>query len=92
MRSCLLILIILCCRFTGFAQVLGGKNVFPFLDLPATPQLTALGSMNVSQQLNDVSLTLANPALLRPAMHSDLQVNFTSYFADVKYGHAMLGY
>ncbi|HEU4553056.1 MAG TPA: hypothetical protein VFS25_09485, partial [Chitinophaga sp.] len=92
MRCLLSIIIILCCRCLCFGQVLGGKSVFPFLDLPAAPQLTALGSMNVSQQLNDASLTLANPALLRPAMHGHLQVNFTSYFADVKYGHAMLGY
>jgi hypothetical protein len=92
MRFLLPILMILCCRCLCFAQVLGGKSVFPFLDLPAAPQLTALGSMNVSQQLNDASLALANPALLRPSMHGHLQVNFTSYFADVKYGHAMLGY
>lgn len=91
-RASFLILSTLCISSLGFAQVLGGKSVFPFLDLPAAPQLTALGSMNVSQQNNDLSLTLVNPALLRPSMHSHLQVNYTSYFADVNYGHAMLGY
>ncbi|KAA2241983.1 type IX secretion system protein PorQ [Chitinophaga agrisoli] len=83
---------ILCCQSLT-AQVLGGKSVFPFLDLPAAPQITALGSMNVSQQnTSDLSLAMGNPALLRPSMHAHLQANYTSYFADVKYGHCMLGY
>lgn len=69
------------------AQVLGGKNVYSFLDLPAAPQITALGGMNVSQQNNDLSLALLNPALLRPAMHTQLQVNYALYFAGVKYTH-----
>jgi hypothetical protein len=74
------------------AQVLGGKSVFPFLDLPVSPQQTALGGMSASQQHNDISLALLNPALLRSSMHTHLQANYTAYFADVKYGHAMAGY
>ncbi|TWI88552.1 type IX secretion system protein PorQ [Chitinophaga japonensis] len=90
-RCCLLILAFL--HFQSLtAQVLGGKSVFPFLDLPATPQLTALGGISVSQQQNDLSLAMASPALLRPSMHGHLQASYTSYFADVRYGHAMLGY
>jgi len=42
----------------------------------------------VSQQNNDLSLALLNPALLRPAMHTHLQVNYAGYFAGIKYSHA----
>src|SRR5690606_36625329 len=85
-----LIISILCAQSLT-AQVLGGKSVFPFLDLPATPQLTALGGISASQQLDDLSLAMASPALLRPSMHGHLQASYTSYFADVRYGHSMLG-
>jgi hypothetical protein len=74
------------------AQVLGGKNTFAFLDLPPAPQITALGGVNVSQQNNDLSLALLNPALLRPSMHTHLQVNYAGYFAGVKYSHVAAGY
>ncbi len=87
-----LVIIGLLCFRSATAQVLGGKNVFPFLDLPAAPQLTALGGISTSQQKEDLSLAMASPALLRPSMHGHLQANYTSYFADVHYGHAMMAY
>lgn len=81
------LLILLLLSSVASAQVLGGKNVYSFLDLPAAPQITALGGVNVSQQNNDLSLALLNPALLRPSMHTHLQVNYAGYFAGVKYLH-----
>lgn len=77
---------------TSFAQVLGGKSTFAFLDLPVSPAQTALGSVNVSEQGNDIALSTLNPALLRPDMHTNMQLNYTSYFADVLYAHALYGY
>jgi hypothetical protein len=74
------------------AQVLGGKNVFSFLDLPVSPQIAALGGMNVSLQHNDIALSALNPALLRESMHQHLQLNYTNYFAEVKYAYALFGY
>lgn len=86
------LLLLLCSLgITANAQVLGGKSVFAFLDLPASPQITALGNVNVSQQNNDITLSLLNPALLRPEMHSQLAASYAAYFGDVKYGHAMGG-
>lgn len=72
--------------------MLGGKNVFTFLELPPAPQITALGGMNVSQHGNDLSLALLNPALLRPTMHTNFQVNYAIYFAGVKYSHILAAY
>ncbi|HEY0608826.1 MAG TPA: type IX secretion system protein PorQ [Chitinophaga sp.] len=90
-RLSLFIVYVLCFQ-SLIAQVLGGKSVFPFLDLPAAPQLTALGGISVSQQTEDLSLATVSPALLRPSMHGHLQANYTSYLADVRYGHVMFGY
>lgn len=87
-----LVIVCILCMQSLTAQVLGGKSVFPFLDLPAAPQLTALGGINVSQQTEDLSLATVSPALLRPSMHGHLQANYTSYVADVHYGHVMFGY
>ncbi|RPE12209.1 hypothetical protein EGT74_01235 [Chitinophaga lutea] len=87
---CLLILLLF--SAAADAQVLGGKNTYAFLDLPASPQITALGGMNVSQQSNDLSLALLNPALLRPAMHTHLQVNYAGYFGGIRYTNAAFAY
>lgn len=81
------LLILLLFPVTAGAQVLGGKNTYTFLDLPASPQITALGGMNVSRQGNDLSLAFLNPALLRPSMHTHLQVNYAGYFAGIRYSH-----
>ncbi len=48
--------------------------------------------MNISQQNNDLSLALQNPALLRSSMHTQLQVNYAGYFAGVKYTHFAMAY
>ena len=61
------------------AQTLGGSSVFNFLNLPATPQLSALGGINISNQSNDAGLTYANPALIRKEMHAQLSANFNAF-------------
>lgn len=74
------------------AQTLGGNSVFNFLKLSPTPQLTALGGVNVSQPTNDLGLAYNNPALLNPAMHTQLNVVFNDYYAGVKVYHLAFGY
>lgn len=88
----LYILFFLLYVYPSTAQVLGGKSVFSFLDLPVAPQLAALGNVNVSQQNNDIALSAMNPALLRESMHQHLEMNYTNYFADVQYAHCLFGY
>jgi hypothetical protein len=88
----LYILFLLIYSLSSNAQVLGGKSVFSFLDLPVAPQLAALGNVNVSQQDNDIALSALNPALLRQTMHQHLEMNYTNYFADVQYAHCLFGY
>ena len=74
------------------AQTLGGNTVFNFLKLPNTPQLSALGGINVSQISNDVGLAFNNPSLLKPQMHSQLNAVFNGFYAGITSYHLSLGY
>ena len=76
----------------GSCQTIGGSSVFNFLRLPNTPQLTALGGVNVSVSANDVGLAFNNPALLNKEMHTQLIAVFNNFYADVNALHLSFGY
>lgn len=85
------------CLFCFFStlcksQTLGGSSVFNFLRLPHTPQLTALGSINVSQISNDAGMAFYNPALLTRAMHTQVNIVFNDFYAGAKAYHFSLAY
>src|SRR5258706_13096911 len=88
-RLCILLLILVS---QLDAQTLGGSSVFNFLKLSNTPQLTALGGVNVSQTSNDVGLAFDNPALLKQSMHTQMNAGFNSFYGDIKVYHLSLGY
>jgi hypothetical protein len=69
------------------AQTIGGSSVYNFLKVPNTPQLSGLGSINISNISNDVGLTFNSPALLRPEMNSQLNLVFNSLYAGIKNYH-----
>lgn len=69
------------------SQTLGGNAVFNFVKLPNTPQLTALGGVNVSQTTADAGLAFNNPSLLKPSLHSQLNAVFSDYYAGIKIFH-----
>ncbi|GAB4092208.1 PorV/PorQ family protein [Flaviaesturariibacter terrae] len=85
MRRILFFLLLLACSSLR-AQTLGGNAVYNFLQLPASPALTAAGGVNVSLESGDAGLAANNPALLRPSLHSQLAANFTAFFAGIKVG------
>lgn len=66
------------------AQGLGGSTVFNFLDLPNTPQLTALGGINNSAITNDVGLSFTHPALLRSSMHAQFDASFSNLYGGIR--------
>lgn len=70
-----------------YAQTLGGSAIYNFLKLSPSPQLSAVGSTNISLISTDVSQAWNNPALLRPSMHKQLAANFTSFYAGIQNGH-----
>jgi hypothetical protein len=65
--------------FNAGAQTLGGRSVYNFLKMPATPMLTAAGGVNVSLDGTEVGLTANNPALLKEELKGQLQVAFNSF-------------
>lgn len=90
--QCLIRILVFLSTVSLHAQTLGGHSVFNFLNLSNTPQLTALGGINVSQTTNDIGLAFNNPALLRPGMHSQMNAVFNSFYAGIKAYHLSLGY
>ena len=90
MRLATIILILL--SKTTLSQTLGGNTVFNFLKLPNTPQLSALGGINVSQISSDVGLAFNNPALLKPGMHTQMNAVFNGFYAGITSYHLSLAY
>lgn len=84
---CLLIL-----SGNSHAQGLGGNSIYNFLKLPNTPQLSALGGVNVSSLSNDIGLAANNPALLSPSMHSQMNAAFNAFYDGISAYHLSLGY
>jgi hypothetical protein len=91
MQPRLLILVLLFILTRSNAQTLGGNTVYNFLKLSNTPQLTALGGINISNQNSDIGLAFNNPALLRPAMHTQTSMVFNNFYAGIKNYHMMAG-
>lgn len=91
MRIPLLIYIFLVTGHSLYSQTLGGATVFNFLRLSNTPQLSALGGINISQQSADIGLAFHNPSLLRASMHTQVNAVFNALPADMKSYHVMAG-
>jgi len=89
-KGVLILFIFLCPK--AFAQTLGGNSVFNFLKLSNTPQLTALGGINISQPSNDIGLAFNNPALLKASMHTQMNAVFNDFYGGIKVYHLSLGY
>jgi hypothetical protein len=88
----LMLCLSLCYPLTAIAQTLGGNAAYNFLKFSASPQLSALGGVNISNINNDISLSFQDPSLLREEMHGQLSANFTSFYAGIKNIHALAGY
>lgn len=73
--------------FETKAQTLGGDASFNFLKLSNTPQLTALGGVNITDPSPDAGLAFNNPALLTKAMHTQMNAVFNAMYSDIKVYH-----
>jgi hypothetical protein len=76
----------------SFAQTLGGNAVYNFLSQPGSAQVAALGGINISNQGNDVSMGLSNPALLRKSMHQQIATSFNGFLAGISNYSAVTAY
>jgi hypothetical protein len=77
-------IILIQAAFLSRAQTLGGKAAYSFLQLPASPLLSASGGVNVSYANNDIGLATNNPALLNSQLHSQVGTSFNAFYAGIK--------
>jgi hypothetical protein len=80
----LLSFLIIVHAFNLQAQVVGGERTFEFLRLSQSPHITALGGLSAINTANDVMMTTANTALLRPEFHTSMGLNYNFYYAKTK--------
>ena len=92
MQKIILFWLYILCAVSARSQTLGGNSVFNFLKTSNSPQLSALGGINISQQTRDIGLSFHNPALLRPSMHGQAQVVFTSLPGTIQNYHFIAGH
>ncbi len=74
------------------AQVVGGDNVFEFINLSPSARITALGGNLITVRDDDVNLAFANPASLNPLMHNQLAFNHNFYPAGIGQGYVGYGH
>ena len=73
-----------------FAQV-GGDNTYEFLNLTTSARISALGNVLVNSYDNDVNLAQQIPSLNHTGMNHQLALNFTNYYAGIKFGSLIYG-
>ena len=89
----LLVLLSLICSTPLSAQINGGgSSVFHFLSLPVSSRLNALGGDNVSQQDGELTMAMANPALLNEQNHQQLSLNYAYFYQQTMSGCVMYGH
>jgi hypothetical protein len=72
----------------NYAQIIGGRNTYDFLDLNYSARATALAGKLINVRDNDLSLAINNPASLNPLMHQAVTFQQTAYFSGITYGYA----
>jgi len=84
------IFVILFVPLIGFTQSESGTT-YAFLNLPYSARSIAMGGNFLSFYDHDIGLALANPSLISPEMHNQIQFSFVDYFADINYGSVSYG-
>jgi hypothetical protein len=88
------ILLLLLCLYCGSlaAQVTGGQFAMEFLRLSTAPRISAIGGISVADPDRDISFGLQNPAMIRPSLHTELGLNYNSYYSDINIANLQYGY
>lgn len=69
----------------------GGSSVYTLLNLAPTARSASLGGFFLSTETSDPALAYHNPALVNPAMHQQLSLNYANYIAGINYGYLSYG-
>lgn len=83
------LLLLLCCLWGGSsqAQTTGGRS-FMFLHAPINARVAGMGGVNVSNYQQDVSMFLANPALLTDSTHLQAGLHYATWPTGMRQGTA----
>lgn len=74
------------------AQVTGGQYAFEYLRLSNSPNVSAQGGISVANPGEDISFALQNPAMMRPGLHNQLELNDNIYYAGINIMNLAYGY
>jgi hypothetical protein len=74
------------------AQVSGGQFAFESLRMSNSPLVSALGGISVANPREDISLAIQNPAMMRPGLHNELQLNYNNLYAGISVANLAYGY
>lgn len=71
----------------AIAQI-GGSHTFQVLEFNNSARIESLGGYLLGVKDDDANLGQANPALLNPEMHGQVNLNYINYFADANFGYS----
>ena len=87
MIKLLKILLLLFVSIQLYSQT-GGISTYQFLTLPVSGRIASLGGKMISAPGSNLNLTFLNPSLLNKEMDNELVMNYSGYFANIRYGYA----
>lgn len=88
----LLLSLLLASGHSLIGQVVGGNNVYEFLNLSPSARITGLGGNLITVRDDDVNLAFHNPASLNPEMHQQIGFSHNFHLADIGGGYAAYGH
>ena len=77
---------------SGLQAQIGGNSVFQFVNLEASPRVTALGGSAITIKDDDVSLAFHNPAAANSEIHQSIAFNHNLHFGDITNGYLAYGH
>jgi hypothetical protein len=90
-RISLLILLGTLAGFTSFAQI-GGNGTYKFLGYTNSARIAGLGGDMLAIDDNDITLTQANPSLIRAEMNNQLALSYVNNPGGINYGFVAYGH
>ncbi len=87
-RSLLLLPVIFLLSTGSLAAQVGGRGVFPFLDMTKSARIAAVGGSYLTVNDGDINNALSNPSLINEEMHNHLGLAFVDFYADIASGFA----
>lgn len=86
-----LVVLLLCCLPLALLSQTGGRNVFPFLNLPYNARSAALGRKFITAYDEDINLVVQNPAMLNAQMNNSFGVSQALLAGGINHGMAIYG-